>query len=86
MSQLNKIITKLQKRPTPRGFTWDDLLKVLTHFGFEPIPRGKTGGSRRKFINADKVIISLHEPHPRNELKKYQIDQIIEILKNEALL
>ncbi len=86
MSQIKKIIVKLQKKPAPKDLTWDELLKVLSHFKFEPITRGKTGGSRRKFINGSKVIISLHEPHPRNELKKYQIDQVLEILRNEGLL
>ena len=86
MSQIDKIIQKIQKKPTPKNFSWDELLKLLNHFQFQPITKGKTGGSRRKFINEDKVIISLHEPHPQKELKKYQIDQILEILKNEDLL
>ena len=86
MSQINKILEKIQKKPTPKNFTWSELLKLLSHFGFSPIPRGKTGGSRRKFMNDEKVIISLHDPHPQNELKKYQIDQVIEILREENLL
>ena len=86
MSQIDKIIQKIQKKPTPKNFSWDELLKLLKHFQFQPANKGKTGGSRRKFINEDKVIISLHEPHPQKELKKYQIDQILEILKNEDLL
>ena len=86
MSKIKKIITKLQKKPAPKDVTWDELLKVFSHFGFDPIARGKTGGSRRRFMNGDKVIISLHEPHPRNELKKYQIEQILETLSNEGLL
>lgn len=86
MSQIKKIIAKLQKKPTPKDVTWDELIKVLNHFGFKALPAGKTGGSRRKFINENKTIISLHEPHPRKELKKYQIDQVLEILKEERLI
>jgi hypothetical protein len=32
------------------------------------------------------VIITLHKPHPQNILKRYQIQQIIEILQGEELL
>lgn len=86
MSQVKKIITKLQKTPTPKDITWDELIKVLNHFGFKSLPAGKTGGSRRKFMNIKKTMISLHEPHPRKELKKYQIDQVLETLRDERLL
>jgi hypothetical protein len=86
VSQIKKIIAKLQKKPTPKDVTWDELIKVLNHFGFKALPEGKTGGSRRKFINKNKMIISLHEPHPRKELKKYQIDQVLDTLKEERLI
>ena len=86
MSQLKKTLNKLQKKPTPKDVTWDELIKVLNHFGFKSLTAGKTGGSRRKFINKNKMIISLHEPHPRKELKKYQIDQVLETLREEKLI
>ena len=48
---------------------------------------GKTSGSRVAFINEkDKHIIRMHKPHPGNELKKYQIEQLIEELKARSLL
>ncbi len=86
MSKIDKIIENIQKKPTPKNFAWSDLIKLLNHFDFKLVVKGKTGGSRRKFINKDKVIISLHEPHPQKELKKYQIDQILEVLKSEDLI
>jgi len=86
LSKVDKIIKKLQKKPTPKDFKWEELIKILKHFGFVVVPSTKTGGSRRKFINDGKVIISLHEPHSSNELKKYQIDQILEVLKKEEFL
>ncbi|HAT77154.1 MAG TPA: hexulose-6-phosphate synthase [Flavobacterium sp.] len=63
------------------GTTWDEMLKVLNYFGFEQFAQGKTGGSRRKFINKEKQIISLHEPHPQKVLRLYQLDIIIDYLK-----
>ncbi|WP_281238792.1 type II toxin-antitoxin system HicA family toxin [Flavobacterium praedii] len=79
MSKVEKLIEKLKSRP--KDFTWDEILKVLHHFGFEQIAQGKTGGSRRKFVNIKKQIISLHEPHPQKVLKSYQLDIIIDYLK-----
>ncbi|MBD2269285.1 type II toxin-antitoxin system HicA family toxin [Dolichospermum flos-aquae LEGE 04289] len=50
------------------------------------VSTGKRGGSRRRFLNDAGVIITLHKPHPQNILKRYQIQQIIEILQGEELL
>ena len=79
MSKIDKLIEKLKSKP--KDFTWDELLKVLNHFGFKQIGQGKTGGSRRKFANDYKEVITLHEPHPQKVLKSYQLDIIIECLK-----
>lgn len=78
MSKVEKLIEKLKTRP--KDFTWDEMLKVLKHFGFEQMAQGKTGGSRRKFVNSEKQVISLHEPHPQKVLKLYQLDIIIDFL------
>ena len=79
MSKVEKIIEKLKSQP--KDFTWDEMIKVLNCFGFEQMAQGKTGGSRRKFMNGNKQIISLHEPHPQKVLKWYQLDIIIDFLK-----
>lgn len=70
----------------PSDFTWDELKKLLAGFDFEEVKTGKTSGSRTRFVNSSGRIISLHKPHPRNVLKTYQIEQVIEILKQERLL
>lgn len=70
---LNRFLTK------PKDFTYDELRKLLRHFGYEEEFLGKTSGSRAAFINKETLhIIRLHKPHPGNELKTYQIDQLIE--------
>ncbi|MBP7471147.1 MAG: type II toxin-antitoxin system HicA family toxin [Flavobacterium sp.] len=79
MSKVEKIIEKLKSKP--KDYTWDEMLKVLNYFGFEQMAQGKTGGSRRKLMNGNKQIISLHEPHPQKVLKWYQLDIIIDFLK-----
>lgn len=79
---------KLKERflSVPKDFTWDELITLLAGLGFEEVKTGKTGGSRRRFINSAEVMINLHKPHPHNTLKRYQIEQVIEILRQEGLL
>jgi predicted RNA binding protein YcfA (HicA-like mRNA interferase family) len=79
MSKIEKTIERLLSKP--KDFTWDETIKVLKYFGYDQMAQGKTGGSRRKFVNENKQIISLHEPHPQKVLKTYQLDSIIEHLK-----
>lgn len=77
--KIEKLIAKLLSKP--KDFTWLELKKVLSHFGYDELKsKGKTGGSRRKFVNAQGQIISLHEPHPEKIIKQYLIKQIIEHL------
>lgn len=84
MTRREKLISRLHQKP--RDFTWDELISLLSSFGFEQRNTGKTGGSRRRFIHPNGSIINLHEPHPQKVLKRYQIDLVVEILENERFL
>lgn len=85
MSKIEKLIHKLLSNP--KNFTFDELSKILTYFGFKISNKGKTSGSRVKFIHKDKnIAIILHKPHPKPILKGYAIKQIIEELKKYNLL
>ncbi|TXD84810.1 type II toxin-antitoxin system HicA family toxin [Subsaximicrobium wynnwilliamsii] len=80
MSKIEKLIAKFQSNP--KDLTWEELIKILVHFGFVELSKnGKTGGSRVKFANENKDIINLHKPYPSNIIKPYLIKQIIEKLK-----
>lgn len=84
MSRQEKLIKRLLARP--KDFSWDELLSLLAALGFEEVATGKTGGSRRRFIHLNGVVLALHRPHPHNALKRYQVDQVIELLAGEDLL
>lgn len=84
MTRKDKLIKRLLSKPA--DFTWDELKTVLSRLHFEEANTAKTGGSMRRFVNPSGVVISLHKPHPHNILKKYQIEQVIEILEQEGLL
>ena len=81
MSKIKKLVARFKTQPS--DFKWSELVKMLTFFGFNEL---QGDGSRVKFINKNKVIISLHKPHPKKILKKYQIKNILEVLENERLL
>ena len=75
MSRTEKLVLRLLS--LPKDFTWEELTKLLALFGYAEIRKGKTGGSRRKFADDKKHIISLHKPHPGNIVKDYALRQII---------
>ena len=82
MGQHDKLLERLRNRP--KDFRWEQLKTLLRGFGYEE-ERGS--GSRRKFYNPNTgVSISLHQPHPRNELKSYQVRDVLDHLKQEGLL
>jgi hypothetical protein len=82
MSRQEKLITRLLS--APKDFTWEELIKVLALFGYEEVKGGKTGGSRRRFVDEEKNVITLHKPHPANIVKSYAIRDIITHLKAEG--
>ena len=85
MSKDEKLIKRLLSKP--KDFTYNELRKVLTNLGYEESQSGKTSGSRVAFIDKNSNhIIRLHKPHPNNELKQYQIEQIIEELQSRRLI
>lgn len=84
MTKREKLIDRLLTKP--RDFTWDELTKVLAGFGYKLISAGKTGGSRVRFIHASYPPVILHRPHPKPILKRYQLEEIINLLRQEKLL
>ena len=84
MTRKEKLIKRFLSKPS--DFTWEELKKLLANFDFQEEKTGFTSGSRTRFVNNSGVIISLHKPHPRNILKMYQIEQIIDILQQEGLI
>ena len=85
MSKEEKLIKRLLSKP--KDFTYNELRKLLINLGYEESQSGKTSGSRVAFIDRSvNHIIRLHKPHPNNELKQYQIEQIIEELQSRRLI
>jgi hypothetical protein len=84
MTKHEKLLDRLLTKP--KDFTWGELRKVLNNFGYKQTGAGKTGGSRARFISIDHPPIILHKPHPKPILKRYQLENIIDLLKQEGLI
>ena len=80
---------KLIKRfiSLPIDFTFDELSKLLKGFGYVISSKGKTSGSRIRFINAEsKSIIDLHKPHPGNIVKPGALKDVYDKLILAAVI
>ena len=84
MGQNQKLLAKLKKRP--KDFTWGELITLLKSLGYKEKKTGKTGGSRRRFIHATAPAITLHKPHPGRIVKRYVIDDILELFEREGII
>lgn len=85
MSKKEKLLNRFLQRP--KDFSYSELKVLLDAMGYQEFNKGKTSGSRVAFINKNSNhIIRLHKPHPKNILKMYQIDLILEELKKENLI
>lgn len=77
MGKKEKLITRLKSKPA--DFTWRELTSLLGQLGFVEL---QGSGSRVKFSrNSDGILISLHKPHPGNELKAYQVEDVLNKLQ-----
>jgi hypothetical protein len=79
MSRKEKLIARFLTMPS--DFHFNEVVKLLGYFDFQEIKKGKTSGSRIKFMNPEGVPIMLHKPHPTGIMKRYQLKQIKEVLE-----
>jgi hypothetical protein len=82
MSKQEKALRRLASKPT--DFTWSELTSLMTSLDIELI---YASGSARKFLNpATDEQFAIHQPHPSNILKRYQISGAVDFLKKGGLL
>lgn len=56
----------------------------LEHYGYAQDNKGKTSGSRVRFVMEGHADILLHRPHPQKELKEYVIKDLHNIIEQEG--
>lgn len=84
MGKKEKLIARI--KTIPKDFTFEEMQTLLGLLDFEMSNKGKTSGSRVKFIHCKGIAIILHKPHPRKELLPYQIKDVLEVLEKEELI
>jgi len=84
MSRKEKLLQRCLS--VPNDLSWQELIKLLSGFGYQLSDGGKTGGSRVRFIHEMLPPIILHKPHPSPVMKRYQIEQVIDLLRKEGLI
>ena len=85
MGQKDKLIKRL--KDIPNDFTFDEAEKLLGYCSYYRDNKGKTSGSRVMFVNDfNQTKILPHKPHPRKELLRYQLKELIIFLEQEDLI
>ncbi len=80
MSRKEKLLERFLK--LPKDFTYQELSKLLSGFGYNEESKGRTSGSRVMFYNREKEhSIMLHKPHPGNIMKSYALKYILQELE-----
>lgn len=82
MGKHDKLLAKLKS--CPKDFTFQEAITLLAGFGYVLNQSGS--GSRVRFEHAHCVPVFMHKPHPSPVLKPYQIDQVLDVLKQEGLI
>lgn len=85
MTVKEKLIERFKS--LPKDFTFDELSRLLRGFGYEVSNKGKTSGSRVRFMNVEsKSIIDLHKPHPGNIVKVGALKDVYDKLILAAII
>lgn len=76
MGTKEKLIERFLK--SPKDFTFDELIRLFSIFGFQISNKGATSGSRIEFLNEKKNLSYIaHKPHPSSVIKGYVMKQIL---------
>lgn len=82
MGKHEKLLARLKSRP--KDFTFQEVTTLLA--GFRYVLKQSGSGSRVRFEHEHCAPMLMHKPHSSPVLKPYQIDQVLEIFKQENLL
>ena len=81
MSKKDKLLSKLCAIPPPKGFSWDELITVMTRAGFSS---ECTGGSHYMFEHESGIRFSMSKTHPSGILKPYQVKAAKEVIERTS--
>lgn len=73
-----KTLEAINDRPTRANIRFTDIEKLLVALGAEKV-EGR--GSRVMFIMPNGLKWEAHRPHPQNEARKYQVEDVRKFLE-----
>ena len=72
---------------SPKDFTYEEVLRLFSIFGYTESNKGSTSGSRVEFISEDgQNSYIMHKPHPGNIIKGYVMKQLLTFVTNNRLI
>jgi hypothetical protein len=83
MGTKDKLIERFKRQP--KDFTWEELVRLFSCFGFFVYNKGKTSGSRVIFSNGTKEYI-MHKPHPKSIIKEASMANILVFLTDNKFI
>ncbi len=67
-----------------KDITFTEAITLLEHYGYSQDNKGKTSGSRVRFVCDGHCDILLHRPHPGKELKEYMVKDLQSLFVQEG--
>lgn len=83
MSKKDKLVERFCS--LPKDFTFDELERLMSIWGFSLDNKGATSGSRISFIKGEERI-KMHRPHPGNVVKQGCLKGLYNCLKIKGLI
>ncbi len=81
MPKKKDLLEKLCRKPSPKNFTMRELELLMGKCGCQKFSGGR--GSGIGFVHEEtKRILQFDQPHPGNELYRYQIEKTKQFLRN----
>lgn len=82
MARWKKIEERLRR--LAKDITFEEATILLNHYGYVQDNKGRTSGSRVRFVCDGHCDILLHRPHPEKELKAYVVHDLHDIFEQEG--
>ena len=82
MSVKEKLLSRFWSMPS--DFTFDEIIRVFSYYGFVLSNKGGTSGSRVAFVKGDESFL-MHKPHPGNVVKKGTLKGVGDYLATKEL-
>lgn len=85
MGSKEKLIERFKRQP--KDFTYDEVVRLFSIFGYTESNKDSTSGSRVEFVseNKEKSFI-MHKPHPSNIIKSYVMRQLLMYIRDNRLI